>query len=712
MKRPALLIALILLVLVLALLGHGPGPRALDEWRNQLVQLRLDHPVALWVLGLVLYTLVTALSLPVALWMTLAAGLIFGFVQGVLLVSVGATLGATLAFCLTRAVLRDWVRARYGHRLRAIDRGVKRDGALYLFSLRLVPVVPFFMVNMLMALTAIPLELFSAVSFLGMLPATLVYVNAGTQLGRVHEMGEILSPPILLSFAALALFPWVARAVMRGLQRRRTYGRWVRPRAFDRNLVVIGAGAAGLVAAYMAAAVRAKVTLVEQADMGGDCLTTGCVPSKALIRAARAAKEVQRAGAFGVRAEPPRIDWPAVMSHVQAAITAIEPHDSAERYRGLGVEVTHGKARILDPWTVEIKDGDSPALRLTTRAIIIATGAEPAVPDLPGLAKVGYLTTESLWQALARRDHAPQRLAVLGGGVAGCELAQAFARLGSAVTLIEAAPNLLPREDEDLGAAARAALLEDGVRVLTGHKALSCDAAGDEKWLELEGGERLLFDDLLVVTGRAPRLHGIGLEDLDIPTGRFVETNDYLETLYPNILAAGDVAGPYQLTHAASHQAWYAAMNALFGGLWRMRADYRVMPQVTYLQPEIARVGLSEAEATAQGIRHEVTRLDLADLDRAITDGATDGFVKVLTVPGRDRILGVAIVADHGGELLAEFSLAMRKGLGLNALLSTVHPYPTLSEVSRHTAGAWRRAHVNAGLLRVLERFHRWKRGA
>ncbi|MDE3081134.1 MAG: FAD-dependent oxidoreductase [Paracoccaceae bacterium] len=501
-------------------------------------------------------------------------------------------------------------------------------------------------------------------------------------------------------------------------KRRQALARWRKPARFDRNLIVIGGGAAGLVSAYIGAAVKARVTLVEAGHMGGDCLNTGCVPSKALIRSAALAHQMRHAGVWGLTSAPPEIRFRQVMARINAVIAEIAPHDSPARYAELGVEVLAGHATLIDPWTVEITADDGSVRRLTTRAIILATGAAPTPPDVPGIETAGYLTTDTMWAALSDRDQVPRRIVVLGGGPVGAELAQAFARLGSEVTLIEAGARVLAREDAEVSDLAQAALAADGVLVMTGRTPVACGVAGGvaggDKWIEVEAEgirSRIACDEIIAAVGRTPRLEGYGLEALGIPVNRVIETNDYLETLYPNILAAGDVAGPRQFTHVAAHQAWYAAVNALFGLVWRFKADYRVIPRCTFLSPEIGQVGLNEQEARAQGIAFEVTRHDLRDLDRAITDGATAGFVKVLTVPRRDRILGVTIVGDHAGDLLAEFVLAMTHGLGLNKLLGTIHIYPTLAEANRHAAGAWRRAHASRRMLRLLDRFHRWRRG-
>lgn len=659
-----------------------------------------------------IYVALTALSVPGAVILTLAAGAIFGVATGTLVVSFASTIGATLAFLASRYLFRDAVQARFSARLRAVNEGVARDGAFYLFSLRLVPAFPFFLVNLAMGLTPIRTWTYYWVSQLGMLLGTVVYVNAGTQLARIETLSDIASPGLLVSFTALGLLPWIGKWIMAAVKRRRVYARWQRPARFDRNLVVIGAGAAGLVSSLIGATVKAKVTLVEAAKMGGDCLNYGCVPSKALIKSARIADGIRHADRYGLQAADPRFSFKAVIKRIHEVIATIEPHDSVERYTGLGVEVVKGHARIVDPWTVEITAADGTRQRLTTRSIIIAAGAEPLVPELPGLAESGYLTSDTLWEAFAQLDTMPRRIVVLGGGPIGCELAQAFGRLGAAVTQIERDERLLPREDADVAALARTAQESAGVTVLTGHAAVRVEN-GDERRLIVAGpdGEAAIaFDALIVAIGRKPRLTGYGLEELGIETRGTVVTDEYLATLYPNIFAAGDVAGPYQFTHTASHQAWFASVNALFGQFWRFKADYRVIPWTTFIDPEVARVGLNEQEATEKGIPHEVTVFPLQRLDRAVVESATAGFVKVLTPPGKDRILGVTIVGDHAGELLAEYVLAMKHGLGLNKILATIHTYPTMAEANKFAAGEWKKKHAPERLLNLVERYHAWRR--
>ena len=657
-----------------------------------------------------IYVILTALSVPGAAIMTLAAGAIFGVATGTVLVSFASSIGATLAFLGSRYLFRDGVQARFGAQLSGINEGVARDGAFYLFSLRLVPVFPFFAINLLMGLTPIRTWTFYWVSQLGMFLGTIVYVNAGTQLAQINSLRDIASPGLLGSFVALGLLPWVGKWIMAMIKRRQVYARWQRPRKFDRNLVVIGAGAAGLVSSLIGATVKAKVTLVDAGKMGGDCLNYGCVPSKALIKSARIADQMRHAERYGLEGVDPRFSFKAVMNRIHAIISAIEPNDSVERYTGLGVDVIKGYAKIVDPWTVEVAREDGQTQRLTTRSIIIAAGAAPLVPDLPGLADSGYLTSDNLWEEFARLDEIPRRITVLGGGPIGSELAQAFARLGAAVTQVELAERVLIREDADVSALARQALEASGVTVLTGHEALRVE--GKNLIVAHAGAEQAIaFDALIVAIGRKARLTGYGLEELGIETDKTVATDEYLATIYPNIYAAGDVAGPYQFTHTASHQAWFASVNALFGQFKRFKADYRVIPCTTFLDPEIARVGLNEQEALAQGVAHEVTVYQLHELDRAIADSATAGFVKVLTPPGKDRILGVTIVGEHAGELLAEYVLAMKHGLGLNKILGTIHTYPTMAEANKFAAGAWKKKHAPEGLLRMVGRYHDWRRG-
>ena len=793
----------------------------LQRSQQSFERLYAEQPLQVIGLYFVIYVAVTALSFPGAVMLTLAGGALFGLGWGTLIISFASSMGATLAFLTARFVLRDSIEARFGPRLAEFNRGLENEGAFYLFTLRLVPLMPFFVINLLMGLTQMKVKTYYWVSQLGMLAGTLVYVNAGTQLAQLTSLQGILSPALLGSFVLLGVFPLAARQVTAALKQRQVLAPWqhLKPKTFDRNLIVIGGGAGGLVSAYIAAAVRAKVTLVEAHKLGGDCLHYGCVPSKALIKSARVAHQITHASRYGLSDSTPAFSFKAVMQRVFDVIAAIEPHDSVARYTALGVDVVQGYARIVNPWTVEITlngdgtqpEGERQKLRLTTRAIVIAAGAQPVVPPLPGLDAVGYLTSDTLWHAFAQLDAVPKRLLVLGGGPMGCELAQSFQRLGAQVTQVEGFSRLLRREDADVSELVQASLERDGVRVLTGHQALRCEPlpqqppspqpspkgrgsqtntpesslppggllqpagplpsggllqpagplpsggllqpAGPlpfggllqpggllplplgEGWGEgcsrqpfgpgvliakslkpdqnngLHQEVRIEFDALLCAVGREARLTGYGLEDLGIPTQRTIDTNAHLQTLYPTIFAAGDVAGPYQLTHVAAHQAWYATVNALFGDLKKFKADYSAMPSTTFTDPEVARVGLNEQEAQAQNIAVEVTQFSLDDLDRALADSEAQGFVKVLTVPGKDTLLGVTIVGPQAGELLAEYVLAMKHGLGLNKILGTVHSYPTLAEANKYAAGQWKRAHAPQKLLEWAQKYHAWRRG-
>jgi len=620
------------------------------------------------------------------------------------IVSFASSIGATAAFLASRFLFRDYVQRRFRDRLRAINRGIERDGAFYLLALRLVPYVPFFVINLAMGVTPIRTKTFYLVSQLGMLPATIVYVNAGTQLAKIESLRDLASPEIITALVLLSIFPLIAKKVIDILQHRRALRGYARPRRFDRNLIVIGAGSAGLVAAYIAAAVRAKVTLIEKDKMGGECLNTGCVPSKALIRSARFVAQAARAHELGMRRAGVEFDFAEVMERVQRVIKAVEPHDSVERYTKLGVECISGQAHIDSPYAVSVG-----GRTLTARNIIVATGSRPIVPSIPGIDSVGYLTSDTVWQL----RELPKRLVVLGGGPIGCELAQSFARLGARVTLIERAPGILGREDAEFSMLVAERFRAEGIDLRMSHQAVEFRASGDAKAVVCEHAGSpvaITFDQVLLALGRTADTSGYGLEALGIATkSGALDVDGYLRTRIPTIYACGDVAGPYQFTHAAAHQAWHATVNALFGTFRRFKVDYSALPWCTFTEPEVARVGLNERDAKAKNIPYEVTTFDIAELDRAIADGQAYGLVKVLTVPGNDRILGVTIASERAGDYIVEFVSAMRHGLGLNKILSTVHIYPTFAEANKYAAGAWKRAHVPVRLLSWVERYHRWR---
>jgi pyruvate/2-oxoglutarate dehydrogenase complex dihydrolipoamide dehydrogenase (E3) component/uncharacterized membrane protein YdjX (TVP38/TMEM64 family) len=666
-----------------------------------------DYPVLTLAVFFVVYVTVTALSLPGAAVMTLAAGALFQLPTGTLLVSFASTMGATLAFLVARVLFRDSVQQRFGQSLKRINDGVAKDGAFYLFGLRLVPVFPFFVINLVMALTPMRTWTFYWVSQVGMLPGTIVYVNAGTQLGQLESIGGLLSPGLIGSFVLLGLFPLIARKILQFVQARKVYRGWTKPDHFDRDLVVIGGGSAGLVSALIGATVKAKVTLAEKGRMGGDCLNTGCVPSKTFIRSARFVHQVNNAEKYGIKRADCEFDFAQIMDRVHGVIKHIEPHDSPERFRSMGVDVREAEAQIVSPWEVVI-DGQ----RVTTRHIIVATGARPFVPPIPGLEDVRYYTTDDIWSLREQPEH----LVVMGGGPIGTELTQAFARLGTRVTQLEAMDRIMGREDEAASQHVTERLAAEGVAVRTQTKAVGISESNGVKQIRVQtpqGEDTIECDTLLVAVGRKPNTEGFGLAELGVETTATgtIDVNEFLQTRYPNIYAVGDVAGPYQFTHAASHQAWHAAVNALFGTFKRFAVSYKALPWTTFTDPEVARVGLNEQEARAQGVPYEVTTYDLAELDRAVAEGSDEGFIRVLTAPGKDRILGATIVGEHAGELISEYVTAMRHGLGLNKILSTIHVYPTMAEANKFAASEWKKAHAPQGVLRWLERFHAWRRG-
>lgn len=681
---------------------------------DQFSQWREQSPLLVIGAFFLLYVVVTALSLPGATILTLAAGALFGLIEGLLIASFASTVGATIAFLVSRYLLRDAIKLRFPERLTAIDAGVKKEGSFYLFTLRLVPIFPFFLINLLMGVTAIKAWTFFWVSQIGMLAGTFVFVNAGTQLAQIESLSGILSFNLILSFTLLGVFPFIAKALLNTIKKRRIYKNFSKPKQFDRNMIVIGAGAGGLVTSYIAAAVKAKVTLIEAGEMGGDCLNYGCVPSKAIIKSAKIVEQFQQADKYGLEKSSATFLFKKVMARVHQVIADIAPHDSVERYTKLGVEVIKGYGKLIDPWTVEIALSTGGKQTLSARTIVIATGARPFVPPLPGLEEAGYVTSDTLWSKFAQLDEPPKKLVVLGGGPIGSELAQSFARLGSQVTQVEMAERIMIKEDLEVSEFATQALKSSGVNVLTNHQALRCEVRNNKKYLVVQHQEKefdIEYDELLCAVGRSARLSGYGLEELGIETNRTIQTNDYLETLYPNIFAAGDIVGPYQFTHVAAHQGWYAAVNGLFGHFKKFKVDYRVIPWTTFIDPEVARVGLNEQDAISQNLDYEVTRFEFAELDRAITESATNGFIKVITPKGKDKILGVTIVSEHAGDLIAEFVLAMKHGLGLNKILGTIHSYPTWAEGNKYIAGEWKRAHAPEKVLNLLEKYHTWRRG-
>lgn len=704
-------VGLVALIVIIAIaykwlgLSQYLSLESLKEQQASMHSYYLEHPGRLAGLFALIYIVSTALSLPGATILTIAAGTIFGLGMGVVLVSFSSTIGATLAFLASRFLLHDFVQGKFKDKLSKINQGVEKEGAFYLFTLRLVPIFPFFLINLVMGLTPIRTITFFFVSQLGMLPGTIVYVNAGTELAKIDSIKGILSPGLLLSFALIGVLPLISKWIIGAIKSKKHLKKYKKPKHFDYNMVVIGAGSAGLVSAYIAAAVKAKVALIEKHKMGGDCLNTGCVPSKALIRSAKILNYFKRSNEFGIEALSSKVDFAKIMERLQRVVKEVEPHDSMERYTSLGVECIQGEAKIRSPYEVEVN-----GKVLTTKNIVVATGASPLVPPIPGLSEVKYLTSDNVWNL----RELPKRLIVLGGGPIGCELAQSFARFGSQVSLVEMAPRIMAREDEDVSSLVTEKFQREGISVLVSHKALRVEK--DEKALicEHQGKEvRVPFDEILVALGRKANVKGFGLENLNVEISNrgTIVADEFLRTTnYPNIYVCGDVTGPYQFTHTASHQAWYVAVNALFSPFKKYKVDYRVIPWCTFTDPEAARVGLNELEAKEKGISYQVSRYGIDDLDRAIAEGEAHGFVKVLTPPGSDKILGVTIVGDHAGDIIAEYVAAMKHGFGLNKILGTIHIYPTLAEANKYAAGVWKKANAPKKALELLAKYHAWRR--
>lgn len=701
----------LLVLLVLAFYGFGLNQylelsTLKDNTANFIVYYEANKVQTMGWFFLI-YIASTALSIPGASILTLAGGAVFGLFWGVVLVSFASTVGASLAFLMSRYVLKDTVQSKFSEKLADINAGIEKEGAFYLFTLRLIVVFPFWLINLLMGLTSIKLRTYFWVSQLGMFPATILFVNAGTQLASIEKVGDILSPGIAISFALLGVFPLIAKAIPGIIQRYRVLKAYKKPDSFDYNLVVIGGGSAGLVSSYIAAAVKAKVLLIEKDKMGGDCLNTGCVPSKSLIKSSRFLAELSRSKQYGIKSASAEFDFADIMERVSFVIQQIEPHDSVERYTDLGVECAQGEARVLSPWEVEL-DGKT----ISSQNIIIATGAKPRIPKIDGLELIKFYTSDTIWSLREK----PARLLVVGGGPIGCELGQSFNRLGCEVTLVDMVERIMTPEDEQVADLLQAQLESEGVVLKLGYSIEAFQLEEGEQTVSVksfDGGiEKIGFDAVLFAIGRAANTQGFGLEELGVKTARSgtIEVDKYMRTSVATIYACGDVAGPYQFTHTAAHYAWYSAVNSLFGDIWRFKADHRVIPRVTFTEPEIASVGINEQSAKASGLVVEVTTFKLDELDRAIVDGKTDGFIKVLTPVGKDKILGVTIVGEHAGEMLPEFVLAMKHGLGLNKILGTIHAYPTWAEANKYTAGVWKKNNKPEGVLRFLEKYHQAKR--
>lgn len=681
--------------------------------KSQLVTYQLSfqkEPLKTVSVFFTVYVFCAAFSIPGATVLTLLAGALFGSFWGTLIVSFSSTLGATLAFLLSRTLFYNSIQQKFKAHLESINTGIENEGPLYLLTLRLLPVFPFFVVNLVMGLTPISLVRFYLFSQIGMLPGTFVYVNAGQELAKIDSLASLVSPGIFISLALLGLLPLIIKFILSYLKTKKIYKDFKKPSSWDYNMIVIGGGAAGLVSSFIASTVKAKVALIEKHKMGGDCLNTGCVPSKALIRSARHVWESKNSALLGIKKSDVEFSFSEVMSRVHDVIKKIEPHDSIERYSNMGVDCLTGEAQILSPW--EVKIGDK---TLTTKNIVIASGASPRIVEWPGLKDVGFLTSENLWEL----KELPKKLVVIGGGPIGCELAQAFSFLGSKVTVIDNGEHLMPREDNDVSLFMEKVFAKCGIDIIKKAEVQKFEKVGIGGKVQIKiynqsEPQDIYFDKVLLALGRAANVKGFGLEQLNIPLTKekTIQVDSFLRTNYPNIYACGDAAGPYQFTHVAAHQAWYASVNSLFSPFKKFAVDYRVIPWATYTKPEVARVGINEHDALKSGLEVEKTIYGIDDLDRAIADSKDHGFVKVLTAKGSDKILGVTIIADNASEMLPEFVLAMKYNLGLNKILGTIHTYPTMSEANKYAAGMWKKAHAPRWVFKYLKMFFNWRRGA
>ena len=652
------------------------------------------------------YIVSTALSLPGAVLLTLLGGALFGLFVGTILVSFASSIGATLAFLVSRLLLRDLVQNKFGSYLKSFNDGVQKDGGFYLFTLRLIPAVPFFVINLVMGLTPMRMLSFFLVSQIGMLAGTIVFINAGTQLAQLDSLSGILSPEIIFSFVLLGIFPFLARKLVGFYKGRRVMSKFKKPKSFDYNMVVIGGGSAGLVTSYIGAATKGKVALIEKHKMGGDCLNTGCVPSKALIRSAKFMADVKKCQKLGFKSAHVDFNFADVMERIQRVIRTIEPHDSIERYTSLGVECHTGEAKIISPYEVSVN-----GKFLTTRNIVVGTGARPSIPPIDGIDNVEYFTSDTIWDIREQ----PKNLLVLGGGPIGSELSQAFARLGSNVTQVQRNKRLIPKEDPEVSQMVLESFQNDGINVLVGHTPKRFFKRDGKDFLECEingNSVEVEFDTLLIALGRKANTTGFGLEELgvELTPQKTIKVDEYMKTNVPNIYACGDVAGPYQFTHIAAHQAWYCAVNSMLNPFYGFKVDYSTLPWSTFTDPEVARSGLNEIEAKEQGIPYDVTTYGIDDLDRAIADEAAHGIVKVLTVPGKDKVIGVTIAGLHAGDIISEYVAAMKNGFGMNKILGTIHIYPTLAEANKYAAGNWKKNNVTEKALAWGERINRWRR--
>jgi pyruvate/2-oxoglutarate dehydrogenase complex dihydrolipoamide dehydrogenase (E3) component/uncharacterized membrane protein YdjX (TVP38/TMEM64 family) len=735
--RPVLLLVLIVAVLVLArVFGLGEKLGALRDWLHGLGPL-----------GPVVFTFIYIIAVVAALpgsALSIAAGALFGSVLGVILVSIGATVGASLAFLISRYFARESMVNWLGknERFQRLDRLTEEQGAAIVALTRLVPLFPFNLLNYGFGLTRVPFWTYVFWSWLCMLPGIILYVVGADAVAKVLAQGKI---PWYLVGAFLAVLIFLVIVVRYAKGRLGTSdkaapagkasnpadlpatpevspldeynqelvanvrpGDWINPEpAAVYNLVVIGAGTAGLVTAAGAAGLGAKVALVERHLMGGDCLNYGCVPSKAVIRSSRLCAELSRAGTLGIQTPAGvEVDFAAVMARMRRLRAGISEHDSARRFRDLGVDVFLGQARFTGRDSIEVG-----GKTLRFKKAVIATGGRAVHPNIPGLSEAGFLTNETVFSLTER----PGRLLVMGGGPIGCEFAQAMQRLGCQVTLLHKYDRLMNREDPDAAKIVQKIFLKEGITLIYNAKPLRVDRGGTGKVVQYEHDGQagvIEVDEILIGAGRAPNVEGLNLEAAGVAyeggKGRGVVVNDKLQTANPNIYAAGDVCLPYQFTHLADASARIVIQNALFFGSKKLSA--LTIPWCTYTDPEVAHVGLSEQEAQKKKIAYQIFMKPLKEVDRAILDGEEEGFVKILVKAGSDKILGATIVASHAGEMISEVTCAMAGNVGLGALAGVIHPYPTQAEAIRATGDLYNRTRLTPFVKNLFTRFLAWRR--
>jgi pyruvate/2-oxoglutarate dehydrogenase complex dihydrolipoamide dehydrogenase (E3) component/uncharacterized membrane protein YdjX (TVP38/TMEM64 family) len=703
------------------------------------------------VLVAVVYVLCTVAFVPASA-LTIGSGTLFGLKTGFIVVIIGANLGALCSFLLARSFLRQKVAtwAAGNAKFRALDQAIGRQDFKMVLLTRLTPVFPFVLLNYFLGLTAVRTGAYVLANLIGMLPAMFlfVYIGAATRDALAGDTADFYQQVfkylgLAATIALLVVMTRIARKALREaeqaeegsvvLGKPRLDGRY-QPMPFDKmilegdihdrillgnchppgwvnptpsrkyNLVVLGGGTAGLVSAAGAAALGAKVALIERNLMGGDCLNVGCVPSKSLIRASRAWHEVLGGTRFGVSlAGEPKIDFAAVMARMRKLRADISEHDSVERFSKLGVEVFIDNGRFAGPNAIEV-DG----AKLQFDRAVIASGARAAVPTLPGLEESGFYTNETIFTL----TELPRRVAVIGAGPMGCELAQSFQRFGSEVSLLTHGGEILPKEDGDAAAIVRRQMEEDGVRIVTGAELERVSATGSGKKLNLSVGDRkaeIECDAILVCIGRTPNLENLGLEEAGVRyTARGVEVDARLRTTNPRIFAAGDICSRFKFTHAADAMARIVIANALF--MARRKVTDLVIPWCTYTDPEIAHVGYYEKDARVARFDVATITQPLHDVDRAILDGETEGFARVHYDKKTGRILGGTIVARHAGEMIGELTVAMAAKQSVGVLSSTVHPYPTQAEALRKIGDAYMRTKLTPLVKKLFARWLAWRR--